>query len=89
MNNIPSIYETGRLKTSYKIASDIVVSIRLAHVVGFCEHINENCDQGLDHQTNHKILKEESLVRFAKNVENEIIRRFLTQVLKNIFFHET
>jgi hypothetical protein len=77
------------LKTSYKLASDIVVWIHLAQAMGFCEYINENCGKILDYLTYHKILKEESLVRFANNVENEIIRRFITQFLMNIFSHKT
>jgi len=56
------------LKTSYKIASDIAVWIHLAQAMGFCEHINENCDKFLDHLTDHKILKEEPLVGFVNNV---------------------
>jgi len=67
------------LKTSYKIASDFVVWIHLAQEMGFCEHINEKCGKVLDCLTDHKFLKEESLVRFANNFENEIIRRFLIQ----------
>ena len=87
--NILSLYETGRLKTSYKIASDITVWIHLTQDMVFCEHINENCGIVLAYLIDHKILKEEPLVRFANNVENEIIRRFLTQFLMNIFSHKT
>jgi hypothetical protein len=76
------------LKTSYKIASDIVVWIHLAQAMGFCEHINENCDKVLDYLTDHKILKEETMVRFDNNVESVIIRRFFTYVLMNVFFHK-
>jgi hypothetical protein len=83
-NNIPSLYENGRLKSSYKIASDIVWT-HLAQAMGFCEYIYENCGIVLDYLTEHKILKEEPLVHFANNVENEIIRRFPTQFLMNIF----
>jgi hypothetical protein len=89
VNNITSLYETGRLKASYKIATDIVVWIHLAQAMSFCEHINEKCCKGLDYLTDHKTQKEEPLVRFASNVENEIIRRFLTQFLMNIFSHKT
>jgi hypothetical protein len=52
------------LKTSYSVASDIVVENHLAHAVGLCEHINENYGKGLDYLTDHKILKGETLERF-------------------------
>ena len=56
--------------------------------MGFCEHINENCDKVLDYITDHKIPKRETFVCFDNNVENEIIRRFLTKFLMNICSHK-
>jgi hypothetical protein len=61
------------LKTSYKTTSNVVVWIHRAQATGFCDHSNESCGKGVDSLTDHKILKEEFVVHFARNVENEII----------------
>jgi hypothetical protein len=61
------------LKTSYKIASDVVVGIHRAQATGFCDHINGNCGKVVDSLTDHKILKGELVVNFARNVENDVI----------------
>jgi hypothetical protein len=69
------------LKTSYKIAPDIVVWIHLAQALGLWEHINENCGKGLDYLTDHKILK--------KKLWSVLYEGFSLNVLMNVHSRKT